>query len=232
MGHKKLIRFAEMETFANVIQPGITHKGNWHNYYNNNNNIIVELACGKGEYTVGLAKLYPTPNYIGVDVKGNRMWVGAKKCIKENITNVAFIRTQIDLIQQHFATNEVSEIWITFPDPQLRWSKMNRRLTHPKFLRFYKTFLKPGGLVHLKTDSTDLYNFTKKVIELYNLKCIDDNNDVHHTEVKEELKIKTHYEGLNISGSNKIYYLCFTVDAIGNNKDEALKAFFKPTEIV
>jgi tRNA (guanine-N7-)-methyltransferase len=229
MGHKKLIRFAEMETFPNVFQMDTSKKGVWNEYFGNTHPIVLELACGKGEYTIGLSQLNPHKNYIGVDVKGNRIWVGAKKCLKENITNTAFLRTQIDGIQSYFGKDEISEIWITFPDPQLRWGKMNKRLTHPKYLRFYKNFLKPQGVVRLKTDSPDLYEFTKKVIALNELELITDNADVYSTpNLTEELKIKTHYEGLNISGSNKIFYLSFKVDAVKDNLDDSLKAFFKP----
>jgi tRNA (guanine-N7-)-methyltransferase len=232
MGHKKLIRFAEMETFDNVFQNDTQHKGQWHQHFGNNNPIVLELACGKGEYTVGLSKLHLNKNHIGVDVKGNRIWVGAKKCIKEGITNAAFVRTQIDGIEQYFDPNEISEIWITFPDPQLRWGKMNKRLTHPKYLNYYKKFLQPNGLVHLKTDSTDLYQFTKKVIELNELEVVTDINDLYaQTTISEALQIKTHYEGLNISGSNKIYYLQFKIDNVKTSTDEVLKAFFKPIDI-
>ncbi len=233
MGHKKLIRFAEMETFPNVFQNDNSNKGKWNTYFKNENPITIELACGKGEYTVGLSKLNTDKNYIGVDVKGNRIWVGAKKCIKENITNTAFLRTQIDGIQSYFESNEVGEIWITFPDPQLRWGKMNRRLTHPKYLRFYKTFLQQNGLVHLKTDSPDLYLFTKKVIDMNGLELITDYEDVYAQEnISEALQIKTHYEGLNISGSNKIFYLCFKIDKVKEDLDMALKNYFKPESLI
>jgi tRNA (guanine-N7-)-methyltransferase len=228
MGHKKLIRFNAIKTFANVIEKDTSHKGQWSLFFKNQNPIVLELACGKGEYTVGLAQMHPNKNYIGVDVKGNRIFIGAKKCLTENINNAAFLRTQIDGIAQYFAPNEVSEIWITFPDPQLRWGKMNRRLTHPKFLRLYQHFLQPNGIVHLKTDSPDLYIFTKKVIELNNLNVLEDIEDVHNQLIKEELKIKTHYEGLNISGSNKIYYLSFNITGVKEETEEQLKNFFKP----
>ncbi len=232
MGHKKLIRFAEMETFPNVFQMDVSKKNNWANYFENKHPIVLELACGKGEYTVGLAKLNANNNYIGVDVKGNRIWVGAKKCIKENITNTAFLRTQIDGISSYFGANEISEIWITFPDPQLRWGKMNKRLTHPKYLNFYKSFLQPNGIVHLKTDSPDLYNFTKKVIALNNLETIADIDDLYNAIIVDErLLIKTHYEGLNISGSNKIFYISFKIDNVKTDTEKALKEFFKPNEL-
>ncbi len=231
MGHKKLIRFAEMETFTNVFQNDTQHKGKWQTYFGNNNPIVLELACGKGEYTVGLSKLHPHKNHIGVDVKGNRIWVGAKKCIKEEIKNAAFVRTQIDGIATYFDKDEISEIWITFPDPQLRWGKMNKRLTHPKYLNFYKSFLQTNGIVHLKTDSPDLYFFTKKVIELNALTIVTDIDDLYAVQnIDEALQIKTHYEGLNISGSNKIFYISFKIDNVKNDTDKELKEFFKPLD--
>ena len=135
MGQKKLQRFAELETFSNVLQFPQGMPGQWEQHFGNSHPITLELACGKGEYALGLARLYPGRNFIGVDLKGNRIWVGARQAIREGLTNVAFLRTQIDLIHQYFAPAEVSEIWITFPDPQLRLSKAKKRLTHPKFLR-------------------------------------------------------------------------------------------------
>ncbi len=135
MGQKKLIRFAELKTFPNVLQYPEGMAGNWNAFWKNNNPLILELACGKGEYAVGLGKLYPDKNFIGIDLKGNRIWVGAKKALQQNLNNVAFLRTQIDQVSSYFTTNEVEAIWITFPDPQLRKSKAKKRLTHPKFLR-------------------------------------------------------------------------------------------------
>jgi tRNA (guanine-N7-)-methyltransferase len=226
MGQKKLQRFAELETFSNVLQFPNDIKGKWKNVFHNDNPITLELACGKGEYAVGLGRLYPNRNFIGIDLKGNRIWVGAKKALNENLSNVAFLRTQIDQVTEYFDKEEVTEIWITFPDPQLRLSKAKKRLTHPKFLRLYQQFLAPGGLIHLKTDSPDLYRFTKLVIELYGCPVHTDMDDVFRNEtVSEELKIKTHYESLDIAGSNRIHYLCFSLpDDLGNKeKDLALK---------
>src|ERR1043166_4191612 len=174
MGHKKLIRFSELETFENVLQYPTNMKGNWKKIFKNNNPIILELACGKGEYATGLGEIFPGKNFIGVDLKGNRIWVGAKKALENNLTNVAFLRTQIDKITDYFSKDEISEIWITFPDPQLRTSKSKKRLTHPKFLRLYQQFLFPDGPIHLKTDSPDLYQFTKLVIEMYGCKLHQD----------------------------------------------------------
>lgn len=212
MGQKKLVRFAEIETFPNVLQYPKDMPGQWKGFFKNDHPITLELACGKGEYAVGLAQLYPKRNFIGVDLKGNRIWVGAKRALKENLSNVAFLRTQIDRITEFFGDGEVEEIWITFPDPQLRVSRDKKRLTHPKFLRLYQQILKPGGRVNLKTDSPNLYEFTKKVIDMYGCTLHEDSGDVYAQEsVKPELQIKTHYESLDIAGSNRIHYLSFSL---------------------
>jgi tRNA (guanine-N7-)-methyltransferase len=191
------------------------------------------LACGKGEYAVGLGQLYPEKNFIGIDQKGNRIWVGAKKALQLYINNVAFLRIQIDQVNDYFNTNEVNEIWITFPDPQLRTGKAKKRLTHPKFLRLYKQILTPGGFIHLKTDSPDLYKFTKTVIEKYNCTLIEDQDNVYsNNEISDELKIKTHYESLDIAGSNRIHYLKFSLPEVfpGKENDKALQDFLKEYE--
>jgi tRNA (guanine-N7-)-methyltransferase len=214
MGQKKLIRFAEIETFPNVLQYPQDIKGKWNDFFKNDHPITLELACGKGEYAVGLGRLYPQRNFIGIDLKGNRIWVGAKTALKESLTNVAFVRSQIDQVTNYFAEGEVSEIWITFPDPQLRASKHKKRLTHPKFLRSYQQLLKQGGLIHLKTDSPVLYRFTKEVISMYNLPLHSSTDDLYKEEtISDELKIKTHYEGLDIAQSNRIHYLQFSLPA-------------------
>lgn len=233
MGQKKLVRFAELTTFSNVLQYPKDMAGKWNAFFKNDNHLTLELACGKGEYTIGLAQLYPQRNFIGIDLKGNRIWVGAKKALQTGLTNVAFIRTQIDQAAEYFTKNEVAEIWITFPDPQLRMSKAKKRLTHPKFLRLYKQFLAPDGLIHLKTDSPDLYRFTKTVIEMYGCVVHTDFDDVLKQEpVSEELNIKTHYESLDIAGSNRIHYLCFSLPQLiaGIEKDEELKKILKEDE--
>lgn len=224
MAHKKLIRFAELDTFPNVLQFPKDMAGNWHSFFGNKNPVTLELACGKGEYAVGLGQLYPQRNFIGIDLKGNRIWVGARKALQQGLKNVGFLRTQIDQVAEYFSPAEVDEIWITFPDPQLRLSKARKRLTHPKFLRLYKQFLRPGGLIHLKTDSPDLYRFTKLVIELYGCRLLEDNDDVFRQEnVSEELKIKTHYESLDIAGSNRIHYVCFSLpDDLGDKEKDLL----------
>jgi tRNA (guanine-N7-)-methyltransferase len=212
MAQKKLLRFEAIKSFSNVFQYPEGIAGKWNDFFKNNNPITIELACGRGEYTVGLAKIFTQKNFIGIDLKGNRIYTGAKKCIEENIINAAFLRIQIDKINYYFSKNEVQEIWITFPDPQLRTSKAKKRLTHPKFLRLYQQVLIDGGLIHLKTDSPDLYAFTLLVIEMYNLQVYANSSDVYaQPEIKEELKIKTHYEKLDIAQSKCIHYLCFSL---------------------
>ena len=228
MAQKKLQRFADIKTFANVLEYPEGMQGKWQEFFKNNNPLVLELACGRGEYTVGLATLFPLQNFVGVDVKGNRMYIGAKKCLTEKIANAGFLRTQIERLPEFFAPGEVDEIWITFPDPQLRLSKAKKRLTHPRFLRLYQQLLKPAGVIHLKTDSPDLYLFTKKVIELYGVTLIEDCDDIYKQPIiKEELKIKTHYESLDIAQSNKIHYLKFTLPEVIKNIDEQLQEQLK-----
>jgi len=225
MGQKKLIRFNEIKSFPNVLEYPDNMKGTWNDFFKNNNPITLELACGKGEYALGLARLYSTRNFIGIDIKGNRIWRGAKTALDEQLNNTGFLRSQIDKLADYFSENEVAEIWITFPDPQLRLSRMKKRLTHPRFLRLYKQILQPNGIVHLKTDSPDLYNFTKTVINLYELELLVDHDDVYEQEdLNEELKIKTHYEALDIAQSNRIHYLQFRINILPDvAKDETLK---------
>jgi tRNA (guanine-N7-)-methyltransferase len=205
--------------------------GKWQDFFDNNHDIVLELACGRGEYTVGLSALHPENNYIGVDVKGNRMYLGAKKCLEEKRKNAAFLRTQIEMIGDYFEKNEVSQLWITFPDPQLRGSRAKKRLTHPRFLRLYKKILKSDGVIHLKTDSPNLFSFTELIIKLYDLILLDRNEDVYGSPlVSTELSIKTHYESLDISGSNKIFYLSFRLPAVIPDKDEELKLLLASIE--
>jgi len=233
MGHKKLIRFAELETFENVLQFPKNIRGKWNEFFRNENSLVLELACGKGEYAVGLALLHHDKNFVGIDLKGNRIWVGAKKALENSLQNVAFLRTQIDQVNEYFAPGEVDEIWITFPDPFLRKSKAKKRLTHPKFLRLYQQFLKPSGYIHLKTDSPDLYAFTKTVISMYGCALHTDYHDLYqHQNIGEELKIKTHYESLDIARSNRIHYLRFSLPQHlpSRDKDEELKHLLKHEE--
>lgn len=230
MAQKKLLRFAEMKTFSNVLEYPTGVKGNWHSYFKNDHSIVLELACGRGEYTVALSTLFPAKNFIGVDVKGNRMYIGAKKSLQQNITNAAFLRTQIILLPDYFNAGEADEIWITFPDPQLRTSRAKKRLTHPRFLKLYQQILKPGGYIHLKTDSPKLYAFTKKVIEMCKLIIVEDCDDVYAKTTSEILKIKTHYEALDIAGSNKIYYLKFQLNGPLPDVEDELQASLKEIE--
>ncbi|MFM2138134.1 MAG: hypothetical protein RJA57_441 [Bacteroidota bacterium] len=226
MGQNKLQRFAELNTFSNVLQFPSDRAGRWSDFFGNERPITLELACGKGEYALGLGRMYPDRNFIGVDIKGNRLWVGARAALREGLQNVAFLRAQIDQLADYFAAGEVAEIWITFPDPQLRLSKAKKRLTHPKFLRLYKQILRPGGCIHLKTDSPDLYRFTQQVIGLYDCRLQEASDDVFAADaVKPELRIRTHYESLDIAGSHRIHYLCFSLPEVlpGREQDIVLK---------
>ncbi len=213
MGQKKLIRFEAIKGYENVFEYPLNAKGSWNGFFKNDNPITLELACGKGEYAVGLGKMHPNRNFIGIDIKGNRIWRGATNALELGLKNVAFIRSLIDKVPDYFNPQEIDEIWITFPDPQLRGSKAKKRLTHPKFLRLYQQILKSGGTIHLKTDSPDLYQFTKLVINLFELSLLEDMDNVYAgANIKPELQIKTHYEGLDIAGSNRIHYLSFTIN--------------------
>ena len=230
MGQKKLVRFTAIKNFQNVLEYPENMQGQWGNHFSNTNPIVLELACGRGEYTVGLAKFFPGKNFIGVDVKGNRIYIGAKKCLDEGITNAAFLRTQIAMLPAYFSSNEISEIWLTFPDPHLRTSKAKKRLTHPAFLRLYQQVVSPEGCIHLKTDSPDLYRFTKQVIELYGLPLVEDDSNVHLQAHSEVLNIKTHYEALDIAQSNTVFYLKFMLPNQIPGRDEELQQLLKETE--
>lgn len=225
MGQKKLQRFAEIKTFSNVLEYPKDMKGQWKNFFQNTNPVTLELACGKGEYALGLGRLHPERNFIGLDIKGNRMWVGAKKALDEGLANVAFIRTQIEKITDYFAEGEVAEIWLTFPDPQLRNSKAKKRLTHPRFLRLYQTIMGSNAVVNLKTDSPVLYNFTELVINLFGFELLQAKEDVYAEEqISDDLKIKTHYENLDIAESNRIHYLKFSLNkTLPADADQQLK---------
>jgi tRNA (guanine-N7-)-methyltransferase len=229
MGQKKLIRFEAIRHFSNVLEYPQNMRGSWHTFFNNTHPITLELACGKGEYAVGLARLHPDENFIGIDIKGNRIWRGAKTALDEQLTQVAFIRSSIDKVTDYFAPGEISAIWITFPDPQLRGSRAKKRLTHPRFLRLYQQLLKPGGKVHLKTDSPVLFEFTLTVVNLFGFSLLYRTDNLYAEEViTPELRIKTHYEGLDIAGSNRIYYLSFLIDQpLPADKDILLKQLFR-----
>ncbi len=219
----KLEKFAEFNTLKNCftlffenISQGFPLKGKWRSdYFNNTHPLIVELGCGKGEYTVGLAESNPTKNYIGVDIKGNRIWVGAKQAIERNLLNVGFLRTRIDFIDHCFFENEVDEIWITFPDPQPQKPRARQRLTNKIFIDRYKKFLKPGGLLHLKTDSTGFYEYTLEVIAENNYQIVWHTNDLYKncpSDRQELINIKTHYEQLFTEKGEDIKYICFRVN--------------------
>ncbi|SEM06906.1 tRNA (guanine-N7-)-methyltransferase [bacterium A37T11] len=211
MGKDKLRKFAEIATFENVFQKdeGKKMKGHWaQGHFGNNSPIILELACGKGEYSVNMALLFPDKNFIGVDYKGNRLWRGAKTAMEENIRNVAFLRIQIENIIDYFDEGEVSEIWITFPDPQPQKSREKKRLTAPPFLDRYKAVLAPGSPVHLKTDNDDLFTYTLEVLSAHSLPILVNTNDLYNsTFLNEVLAIKTYYERKYLTTGKNINYL-------------------------
>lgn len=216
---KKLARFAENTTFPNMFQStfeelegtGFPIKGQWKDrFFQNRNPLVLELGCGKGEYTVGLAKALPDKNFIGVDIKGARMWKGCKISQEEHLSNVAFVRTRIELIEYFFAAGEVDEIWITFPDPQPRQSREKKRLTSPRFLERYRNIASPGSIIHLKTDSDLLFGYTLEIAAQQNLKIMNRIDDLHNCDYQGLLKeITTHYESIWLKQSLKIKYLCF-----------------------
>ncbi|NIG52172.1 tRNA (guanosine(46)-N7)-methyltransferase TrmB [Chitinophaga sp. Cy-1792] len=210
MGQKKLQRFAEIETFPNVLIYPEGMQGKWHEFFHNNNPVVLELACGKGDYTVGMARIFPDKNVIGVDLKGNRIWRGAKTAIDEKLNNAAFLRTQIDKLNNYFNPGEVSEIWITFPDPFLRASKSKKRLTSPRFLELYQPLLAKGATINLKTDSAELYAFTKEVIEVLGCEVVEDIADIYAMpEIPNLLRITTHYERMHLADNRTIRYIKF-----------------------
>ncbi len=222
MGSKnKLKKFRENETFKNVVQPkrddvlsgGFQWKGNWGEFFGNGNPIVLELGCGKGEYTVGLARQTADKNFIGVDIKGARFWRGAKTALEENLPNVAFLRTQIELIDQVFAENEVSEIWLTFPDPQIKYKRTKHRLTNKDFLERYGRILKKDGVVHLKTDSEFLHGYTLGLLHGLGLEVRYANHDVYKNEgsPREVLEIQTFYEQGYMEEGKAITYIQFKV---------------------
>lgn len=216
MGKDKLRRFAEIETFANVYQleEGQALKGNWaNNHFKNSHPIVLELACGKGEYSVNLARLFPDKNFIGIDYKGNRIWRGAKTAIEDGIDNVAFLRIQIENILDYFAEGEIDEIWITFPDPQPQDSREKKRLTFPAFLNRYKLVLKPGGCVNLKTDNDQLYAYTVEKTAELNLLVHKNTDHLYTSELVDDvLSIKTYYEKKYLLHDKNINYIQFSFE--------------------
>lgn len=225
MAKKKLQKFADMEAFERVYQPGWGNtsqedsnlSGNWRSkVFNNGNPVVLELGCGKGEYAVNLGKAHPDKNYIGVDIKGSRMWRGAKTANEQGLSNVAFLRTRIELINRFFIRDEVDEIWLTFSDPQLKDRRGTKRLSSPIFLKRYRHFLKPGGVVHLKTDSGFLYAYTRGVIDALGCTLLEASDDLygknwHHLneERRAILSVKTFYEKMFIDEGKSIKYIRF-----------------------
>lgn len=221
MGSKnKLKRFRENETFSNVYQPSreeiinnhFTLKGQWNKeVFKNNNPIVLELGCGKGEYSVELARRFPNVNFIGVDIKGSRFWRGAKTAIEENLPNVAFLRTQIELIENCFAAEEIDEIWITFPDPQIKYKRTKHRLTNEEFLARYKNILKPEGIINLKTDSEFMHGYTLGLLHGAGHKVLYANHNVYRNEGAPEMVtgIQTFYESQYLEQNKPITYIKF-----------------------
>ena len=221
MGSKnKLKRFIENESFDNVIQPlrddliefNFDYRGKWKKkVFKNSNPIVLELGCGKGEYTVNLAKTNPNKNYIGIDIKGARFWRGAKTAIEEKLENVYFLRTQIELLDFIFEKNEIDEIWLTFPDPQIKFQRRKHRLTNTKFLSIYKNILNDSGIIHLKTDSEFLHGYTLGKLEEMSINPIVSNHDIYKNSNApvEATQIQTHYEKIYLNEGKKITYLNF-----------------------
>ncbi|MBT6809104.1 MAG: tRNA (guanosine(46)-N7)-methyltransferase TrmB [Flavobacteriales bacterium] len=218
VGKNKLRKFSEMENFENVIQPETYHltddislKGKWNtDFFKNENPIVLELGCGKGEYSVSLAERYPEKNFIGIDIKGNRMWKGATDSIRMGLENIAFLRIRIENIEKCFSENEISEIWITFPDPQIKKRREKKRLTHPVFLKKYSSFLQIEGIINLKTDSQFLYGYTLGIIEGHKhklLDCVEDIYGVH--QLRQDMDVKTHYEKIYLEKETPITYTKF-----------------------
>lgn len=223
MGKNKLRKFAEMEENPLVLQYPFSrlqaegfdcfpYRGRWQEFFGNDNPIVLELGCGKGEYTVGLAKLYPQKNFIGIDIKGARMHSGASLAAREGMTNAAFLRTQIEMLAGFFAPGEVSEIWITFPDPQMK--KVTKRLTGTRFIELYRSVLAPGGVIRLKTDSPFLYAYTRAMAALNGFPVEIDTDDLYHSDLVDPiLAIRTHYESQWLARGLTIKYLAFSPDS-------------------
>jgi len=222
LGNKnKLQRFAENLTFQNLFQyryeeiiNGFFLKGEWNKaFFKNDHSLILELGCGKGEYTIGMARRYPEKNFIGVDIKGARLWRGLKTAQEENLKNVAFVRTRIELSEYYFGQQEVDELWIIFPDPQIKASRERKRLTSPRFLKRYTRFLKPDAVIHLKTDALLLYDYTLGIIEQGGHTLLDANEDIYGSGMDNEMtQIQTFYEKKWLEYGTKIRMLTFKLN--------------------
>jgi tRNA (guanine-N7-)-methyltransferase len=217
----KLKRFKENETFSNVIQPtreevinDFSYKGKWHSFFKNTNPIVLELGCGKGEYTVALAQKNPDKNFIGIDIKGARFWRGAKTALEEKLDNVAFIRTQIELVDYIFAENEIDEIWITFPDPQIKYKRTKHRMTNNEFLKKYHHILNENGIVNLKTDSEFMHGYTLGLLHGEGHEILHANHDVYknHYSPKEVTGTQTFYEKQYLEKGKPITYIKFKLN--------------------
>lgn len=210
MGHKKLIKFQAIDTYSNVLQYPENMKGGWSTFFKNTNPITLELACGKGEYSVNLGREHKDRNYIGVDIKGNRIYNGAKIALNEGLSNVAFLRIHIGQITDYFATDEVDELWIVFSDPFLK--KPKNRLTHERFLHAYQKILKPGGRINLKTDSKELFDFTLEVVQEQGCTIYESIADIYgQGKATGPLAIQTFYEKMHLADGRTIYYICFSL---------------------
>lgn len=227
MGKDKLRKFRENEEMHNVVQPtteeainGLHLKTHWSKkQFGNNQGIVLELGCGKGEYTVEMARRCPEKNHVGVDIKGARLWRGAKSATEEGLDNVAFLRTRIDFIENCFGENEVEEIWITFPDPQIKYKRAKHRLTHPEYLLKYAKLLKPGGTVNLKCDSEYLHGYTHGIIQMLGLEIEESYHDIYAQIQPNEgilFDVITHYESIWLNQGKAITYLRFKLDGIEN----------------
>jgi len=216
MSRQKQKKFAENAQRENVIQPGKELfdqiKGQWNQlYFKNQQPLVVELGCGRGEYTVGMARLTPESNFIGVDIKGDRIWKGSKTAVQESLDNVAFLRTQVQSLEEFFAPGEIDELWITFPDPRPKKRDIKRRMTHPRFLEIYRSLLRSGGQVHLKTDNQLFYEYTLEMVEeTAGIKLLESISDLYQSSLLSPvLEITTHYEELFSSQGYSIKYLSF-----------------------
>jgi len=221
VGKNKLSKFADMETYPHVFQvsshevrngSSFELKGRWNEFFfKNNHPIVLELGCGKGEYTVGLAELFPEKNFIGVDIKGARMWTGARTSLEKGLTNVAFLRTNIEMIHHFFGSNEVSEIWLTFPDPQMK--KATKRLTATNFMQLYQQFVKPEGIIHLKTDSNFMFSYTCLMVNENNYPVLFSTSDLYDSDLNDPiLQIKTYYEQQWLNRGLTIKYIKWTLE--------------------